>query len=180
MLFLDVVVMTSGGGPWWNYPGFELWKFVNLAVFVGVAVYIHRRLGRPIRQALRSRAERIKLELRDALAERDNALRRLQEVEARLSRLDEEVALAREQARLEADAESERIKRTTEAETTKLREQGQREIETAAKVAKQELRRFAAEQSTKLAEESIRRELTPQDDSRLIDMGVDQIGRGIH
>ena len=180
MLFLDVVMLTSGGGPWWNYPGFELWKFVNLAVFVGVAVYIHRRLGRPIRQALRSRGERIKLELRDALAERDNALRRLQEVEARLSRLDEEVALAREQARLEADAESERIKRTTEAETTKLREQGQRDIETAAKIAKQELRRFAAEQSTKLAEESIRRELTPQDDSRLIDMGVDQIGRGIH
>lgn len=180
MLFLDVVVMTSGGGPWWNYPGFELWKFVNLGVFVGVAVYIHRRLGRPIRQALRSRGERIKLELRDALAERDNALRKLEEVEARLNRLDEEVASAREQARLEAEAESERIRRATGAETAKLTEQGQREIETVAKIAKRELRRFAAEQSVKLAEESIRRELTPEDDSRLIDTRVDQIGRGIN
>jgi F-type H+-transporting ATPase subunit b len=180
MLFFELVVMTSGGDPWWNYPGFELWKFVNLAVFVCIAVYIHRRLGRPIRQALRARGERIKLELRDALLERDRALRKLEEVEARLSRLDEEVALAREHARLEADAESERIRSSTEAETAKLREQGQREIETAAKIAKQELRRFAAEQSIKFAEESVRRELTPEDDSRLIDTRVDQIGRGIH
>ena len=174
------MVTTSGGDPWWNYPGFELWRFVNLAVFVGVAVYIHRRLGRPIREAFRSRGERIKLELREALAERDSALRKLEEVEARLSRLDEEVAATREQARLEADAESERIKRSTEAETAKLREQVQREIESAAKIAKQHLRQFAAEQSIKLAEESIRQELTPQDDGRLIDMRIDQIGRGIN
>lgn len=180
MLILNAVVMTSEGAPWWNYPGFELWKFVNLAVFVGVAVLIHHRLGRPIRQALRSRAERIKLELKTALAERDNALRKLKEVEARLSRLDEEVASVAEQAGSEAEAESERIKRSTEAEMAKLREQGQREIETAAKIAKQELRRFAAEQSIKLAEESVRRELTAEDDIRLIDMRVDQIGRGIH
>ena len=35
--------------PWWfNYPGLELWKFLNLAIFVAVMIYILRR---PISEA---------------------------------------------------------------------------------------------------------------------------------
>lgn len=181
MSFFEAVVLSSNeGSSWWNYPGFELWKFVNLTIFVGAALYLHRRFGRPVREALRSRRERIKLELRDALVERDQALSRLAEVEARLTRLDEEVSSVREQAQLEADAERERIERSTEAEMAKLRQQGQKEIERAAKVARQELRLFAAQQSIKLAEDSIRQELRPEDDTRLISRNVDQIGRDIH
>lgn len=28
---------------WWDYPGFELWKFVNLAIFVIALVFAMRK-----------------------------------------------------------------------------------------------------------------------------------------
>ena len=58
----------------------------------------------------------------------------------------------------------------------KLREQARREIESAAKAARAELRQFAAEQSVRLAEEMIRREIRPEDDARLVKEYVEELG----
>ena len=58
----------------------------------------------------------------------------------------------------------------------KLKESAQREIESATKVAKQELREFVSQQSLKMAEETIRREIRPDDDARLIGVSVEQLG----
>ena len=75
-----------------NYPGLELWKFVNLAIFIIVAIYLHSRFGRPISEALRARGEGIKLELQRAREEKAQALAKLAEVEARIQRMDDEVS----------------------------------------------------------------------------------------
>jgi F-type H+-transporting ATPase subunit b len=172
-LVFSLALAEEGTVPWWNYPGVEAWKFVNLFIFVLVAIYILRR---PLSDALKGRRERIREELRKAQQERDRALAELQEMEAKLSRLDDEVAAIRQQADAEAVAERERLTRETEAELAKLKEASQREIERAGKTAKQELREFAARQSLKLAEEAIRREIRPEDDARLIGLSVDQLG----
>jgi F-type H+-transporting ATPase subunit b len=161
--------------PYLDYPGFEAWKFVNLAIFVGAMVYILTRkvnLG----EAFRTRRENIKSELARAQQERDAAVAKLKEVEERLARLDAEVAEIQERSKREAADERERIARSTETEITKLSEQAQREIESAGKVAKHELRRYTAEQSVRLAEEMIRREMRPEDDARLIDSNIRELG----
>ena len=155
----------------------ELWKFVNLLVFIVLALYLHRRFGRPIREALRSRGEGIKRELLRARAERDQALAKLAEVESRFASLDAEVATVRERARAEADAEQQRIRAATEEEIAKTREQAKREIENAGKAARHELRRFAAETSVRLAEEILEREIGPEDDARLTKLSVQELGR---
>ena len=160
--------------PWWlNYPGFEAWKFVNLGIFVLALIYFLRR---PIGEALRARREGIRRDLMRAQEERNAALAKLEEVEARLAGLDAEVAIVREQASREAEAERERIKRTTEDDARKLREQAQREIESAGKAARQELRRYAAEQSVQLAEQMIRRDMRPEDDARLVSLEIEELG----
>ena len=171
------LLSIEDGSVWWNYPGFELWKFVNLLVFVAAGIFLHQRFGKPLSEALRSRREAIKRELLKAQHERDQALAKLAEVEARLERLDSEVSTIRDRSKAEADAERARIERATEAEMAKLRQQAQKEIEVAAKAASQELRRFAAQQSLSLAEETIRREIRPEDDSRLIDLNLEELGR---
>jgi F-type H+-transporting ATPase subunit b len=171
-----MVLLLSGEGdvaPWWNRPGLELWKFFNLFLFVGALVYILRR---PVSDALRARREGIRRELMRAQEERDAANAKLEEVTARLSRLDEEVASVREQSRREAEEERERIRRATDEETEKLREQARREIESAGKAARHELRLFAAEQSVRLAEEMIRRDIRPEDDQRLVNRQVEELG----
>ena len=173
-LFINIFSPAEGeAAPWWNIPSFEVWRWVNLLIFVGLFIYILRR---PVSEALRARREGIRRELMRAQEERNAALAKLEEVKARLSRLDEEVKTVREQSEREAAEERERISRSTEEETRKLREQSQREIESAGKAARAELREFAAEQSVRLAEEMIRRDIKPEDDARLVNLRVEELG----
>lgn len=163
--------------PWLNYPGLELWKFVNLLLFVVCALYLHRRFGRPVREALRSRGERIKHELARAQEERDVAVAKLAEVETRFADLDAEITAIKERAKLEGEAERERIRLATDEEISRIRDQAKREIESAGKAARHELRRFAAAESVRLAEEILRVEISPDDDARLTSKGVRELGR---
>ena len=69
-LFAEGGHSTSGGGftAWWhtnaepylNYPGFEAWKFINLAIFVAVMVYL---LKKPLSKAFKAKREQIRAEL---------------------------------------------------------------------------------------------------------------------
>jgi F0F1-type ATP synthase membrane subunit b/b' len=163
--------------PWWNYPGLELWKFLNLTLFILIGLYLHRRFGRPIREALRARREGIKTELENARQERDLAYAKLAEVEARFEKLDAEVASIREKARAEAEAESQRLQAATEQELARIRENAKRELESAGKVAKHELRKFAAQESVRIAEEILAREIKPEDDVRLTTLNLQELGR---
>ena len=174
--FILYTVAAEGSTPWWDYPGFELWKFLNLAVFLVAAWYLHRVLGRPISEALRTRKETIKRELARAREERDSALKQLEKVETRLQGLQNEVAAIRQKARAEAQAESERMRVETEAELTRLRLNAQREIEMAGKAAVTELRKFAAELSVKRAEELIRSDINTEDELRLVRAGTRSLG----
>src|SRR3990172_3211622 len=177
-MFVTLLVfeaLEEGGIPWWmNYPGLELWKFVNLFVFLGFGIYLLRR---PLSDALHNRREQIKRELIKAREERDAALAKLAEVEGRLVNLAAAVDAIREKAKAEAAAERLRILRATEMEMSKLREDARREIEIAGKAARQELRAFAAAESVRMAEELIRREIRPEDDTRMISESVEELGR---
>lgn len=172
-ILLFAQATADGAHPWYNYPGFEVWKFVNLFLFVGAAILILRK---PIGSSMRARRESIRKELMRAQEERNAALVKLDEVNARLARLDDEVAVLRTQAQTEAAAERERIARSTEDDARKLREQAQREIERAGKSARLELRRYAAEQSVALAEGLIKRDLRADDDERLMHGYIEELG----
>lgn len=148
-------------------------KLVNLLLFVGLMFYFLRR---PIIDAFRGRQASIRSELMRAEEERAAAEARLQEVEGRLARLDVEVEAIRANARKDAAEESARVAVATEAEIKKIREQARREIESAAKAARAELRTFTAEQSVRLAEEMIRRDIRPEDDAQLAREYVEELG----
>lgn len=148
-------------------------KVVNLLLFTGILIYILRR---PLGQAFRDQRENIRRELMRAQEERNAALSKLEEVEGRLALLDSEVESIRAQAQRDAAEERARIERATEDEIRKIREQSQREIESAAKAARASLRAYAAEQSVRLAEEIIRRDIRPEDDARLVGEYVEELG----
>lgn len=182
MMFLSFIIgnalLAFAGAEetrWWDYPGFELWKFVNLAVFVAALVYIMIRKAK-LGEVFKARSETIKQQLSRAQQERDAALAKLKELEERLSTIDIEVATIKEHAEREAADERERIAGETQAEISRLSGQALREIENAGKVAKKELRQYAAEQSVRLAEELVRREMKPEDDARLIANNIAELG----
>jgi len=159
---------------WYNYPGLELWKFANLAIFTGLLIYILRK---PISQALQSRRGAIQQELITAQNERDQALARVAEADSMLSGLDDDVRKVQEQAREEVTSERQRITASTEREIEKLKQQAQREMETADKLARKELREFLAEKSVQMARESIRTQIRPEDDTALIRENIGELRR---
>ena len=64
------VLVAAAEPPWWDYPGFELWKFINLGIFVLVLVYVLTKKVK-LGEAFRSRRENIKSELAKARQERE-------------------------------------------------------------------------------------------------------------
>lgn len=175
LISLVIFAAEEGANSQSLLPDLQTWaRIVNLILFVGVMIYLLRRLG--LGASLDARREGIRRDLMRAEEERNAALAKLEEVDARLGRLDAEVEAIRAQAQQEAAEERARIEHATDADARKLREQAQREIDSAAKVARAQLRSFAAEESVRLAEEMIRREIRPEDDVRLVEDYVEELG----
>jgi len=170
-----MLLLASGEWmEWFNYPGLELWKFLNLAIFTAAGIYVLRR---PISQALLARRESIQQEIVAAQTERERALAQVSEADAMLSKLDNDVLAVHEQARKEAEAERQRLATSTAREIEKLKQQASREIETADKVARKELRQFLAKRSIELARESVRSQMRPEDDTLLIKENIGELRR---
>lgn len=169
---------SSGGftqiwNDYFNRPGFEAWKFINLAIFVGLMVYL---LKKPLSDTFRVKREEIRADLIKAEEEKQAALQKLTESEAKLARLNSDVSTVRERARQEATAEATRITEQTDTEINKLREQATNEIARTSKQAKTELRKFSAEESIRLAEEMIKNKINSEADAKIVKAGIESIG----
>jgi F-type H+-transporting ATPase subunit b len=158
---------------WYNVPGFESWKFLNLGIFILILFYL---LKTPLSSAFKAKREQIRAELIKAQQERDAALKKLEDIEGRLAMLDSEVAAIKEKSRADAEAEKVRVAAQTETDIAKIREQAQNEINRAGQQAKRELRRFSAEESIRLAEEMLRRQVGADTDNKLVKAGIDKLG----
>jgi ATP synthase F0 subunit b len=157
--------------PWWRQPW---WRPINLLIFLIFLVYLLVKKLR-VGQVFDNRAATIVKELEQARRDKEEAQRRLAEVEARFARLDEEVAGIRAEAEREAAREAERIRQSATADAEKIRLTAQREIDGAMKSARTELRAFVAEQSVALAETMIRRDIRPEDNQRLLSRYMDEL-----
>lgn len=170
------MLLLAGEGwmEWLNYPGLEAWKFLNLAIFTTAAIYVLRR---KINEALLARSHSIQQELVAAQLEREKALAKVAEADTLLSRLDDDVRVVHEQARQEAESERQRLAAATAREIEKLKQQAQREMERADKLARKGLREYLAKRSVELARESVRNQLLPEDHTRLIKENIGELRR---
>jgi len=148
-----------------NYPGLEIWKFADLAIFLAVVIFI---LKTPLNRLLATRAESIRKQIVEAQQDRDRASEELSEAETKVGRLDREVENVQRQAREEAELERKRQTAAAEHEMQRLRAQADRELELAHKTARRELQRFLASRSIEVAREAVSNQLRPEDDVRLI------------
>ena len=140
-------------------------KAFNLILFIGVLYLLVRK---PAREFFAARLAEVRATLDRAAKEKAEAEAKMNELNARLSRLDTEIAAIRTQAQQEAAAERVRLEAEAKADAEKLRATAQREIEGAKQAALVQLREFAANKAVELAEQQIRSELTPQDDALLL------------
>ena len=156
-----------------NYPGFELWKFINLGLFVYFLVYVAKK---PLTDAFKAKRDVIRAELIKAEEEKQAALSKLTGVEAKLVGIDSEKAAIMKNARVEVDLEKNRLAEQGASEASKLAAQADGEVARLGAVARIQLRRFAVDESLRLAEEKLVASVDSNTDSRLIKSGIQAIG----
>jgi F-type H+-transporting ATPase subunit b len=172
---------SSGGGSgfdhFWetyiNNPSFPLWKFFNLAVFVGLMVYL---LKKPLSETFKAKREEIRTELIKAEEEKQAALAKLTEIEVKSAGLENEKNNIRLKAQVEADNEVRRIAEQTETDIAKMRNQADNEVSRMKQQAQGELRKFSAEESVRLAEKLIKEKLGSSSDAQIVKAGIENLG----
>ena len=123
--------------------------------FLLIVFLIYWFARKSVPAAMRARTESIQRALEEARIASQDASRRLAEIEARLSRLDTEIAQMQTQSEKEAEAEEARIKQAAEEDIRKVVRAAEQEIAAAAKLARRELAVHAADLAVALARKQI-------------------------
>jgi F-type H+-transporting ATPase subunit b len=147
-------------------------KVVNFAILGGVLFYF---LKTPIATYLASRATHIRQDLVTASEVRATATAQLTEIERKMQALPAELEALKAQGAADVKAEQARIAQAAAAERERLIAQTRREIESRLRIARRQLTEHAAELAVKIAEERIKRTITPDDQLRLVDRYAAQL-----
>jgi F-type H+-transporting ATPase subunit b len=120
----------------------RIFEGINFVILMAAVLWFALR---KLPTTLRNRAERIQRELAEARSASEEARRRLDAVEQRLSRLDQEIAAIQAQAERETVAEEQRLQAVLEEEKRKIVEAASREVAAIGANAQRQLKVLAAE-----------------------------------
>jgi F-type H+-transporting ATPase subunit b len=143
--------------------------------FAGIALVFYLLVKAKVPQAFRDRTATIQKSIKEAQAASADATRRLSDIEARLAKLDTEVAEIRTAAEREAAAEEERIRQAAEEDKQKVVQAVETEITAIARNARRELKTYAASLAVDMASRKIR--VDEPTDHALVHEFVDQLGK---
>ncbi len=148
------------------------WPTANFIIFIGILYYF---FNKPFTEYLSGRSATIRKDLVEAAELRNNANAQLAAIDQKLQALPGEVTALRARGADEIKAEEQRIATAAAADRERLLEQTRREIDLQVRLAKKEILEHAADLSVQLATERIRKEVTPDDQARLVDRYLDQV-----
>ena len=179
LLFSEAVVHGTESGfarfynEYINITGFELWKFLNLGLFVAIMVYL---LKKPLGAAFKAKREVIRAELIKAEEEKRAAVAKLTAAEAKIAQLETEKQNILTRAKAEAEADAKRIADAAELEAERLRRQTEQDLARIETLKRLELRRYSAEESVRIAEAKLRSQIDAGIDARLVTANIQEIG----
>ena len=155
-------------GSIWGFVG----KIVNFTLLVGTLVYFLRA---PLSTYLTTRGTQVRADLDAAEAMKRSAADQIEQMEAKLKALPRELDELKARGQAEIAAEEARIRELAEAERVRLVEQASREIDQQVRMAQRALIEHAANLSVSVAEQKIKRDITSDDQVRLVKAYLDQV-----
>jgi F-type H+-transporting ATPase subunit b len=147
-------------------------RVVNFAILAGTLVYLLRS---PLRTYLADRSAHIRSDLVSAAQMKESAAKTLAEIDRQMAALPGELEALRTRGAQEIAAEEARILAAAAAERDRLLQQARREIDLQVKVAERELVTHAADLAVGVASERIKKNITDEDQKRLVDRYVQQL-----
>ncbi len=150
-----------------------LWRTTN---FAGLAFILVFFLKKPFADGLNSRRDGIKDQLESLESRKAEAEQMYKEAEAKLARLDDEVNAIITEAVKQGEAEKAKIITDAERNAGDIKRQAEMAVAHELAEAKTRLRGEIAEQAVLLAEELVRKNIQPADQSRMVELSLDKVG----
>lgn len=150
-----------------------LWRTTNFAGLVFILVFFLRK---PFADGLSSRRDGIKDQLEALESRKAEAEQLYKEAEAKLARLDDEVNGIITEAVKQGEAEKEKIIADAERNAGDIKRQAEMAVAHEIAEAKTRLKGEIAEQAVLLAEELVKKNIQPADQSRMVELSLEKVG----
>lgn len=157
---------------YFGIPGWIL-KLANMALFIGVLVYFVKG---PVSKAFADRSEAIRRANEEARERRVRADQMAGEIQARLAAIEAEVRAIHERAEAEGERQKRELVAAAEAESQKILAVARNEVDNRLKHARTELTAYAGQLAAERAEQILREKITEQDQRRLFQDSLQQVG----
>ncbi len=165
----------EGGEAPKTYLGIPGWvlKLFNMLLFLGLLGWW---IAKPVKSAFASRGEQIRREQEEAKQRRTKADQMASDIQARLTQIEQEVRAIRERAEADGKKQREELVAAAEAEAAKILQAARNEVDNRLKSARQELTEYAGQLASERAEGILREKITPDDQKKLFDESLREVG----
>ncbi len=157
------------GVNWKDY----IYRIINFIVLV---ILLIKFLRKPLNEFLEKRHFKVKEELRKARELSEAAEKIFQEAQRRLASMDEEIQAIREQMLKEVEKEKQRLLKEAERKAAVMKAQAEQELMEEIAQLKRKLREEISLEALALAEKLIQKSITRDDQKKLIDGYIHQLG----
>ncbi len=149
------------------------WRVLN---FIALMIILVKFGAKPIASALGGRQTTIKNELEDLETRRDEAEKQYREFEAKLATVEKDIDRIVEKAVAQAEVEKAKIIEKAEQAVDDMKRQAEQSIQNEIVEARRDLKNDVADQAAVMAEELIVKNLTPEDQVKIIENYLDKVG----
>ncbi|MDP6656318.1 MAG: ATP synthase F0 subunit B [SAR324 cluster bacterium] len=160
----------SGGSSSMDF----IWKVVNVVV---LAAIIYKFAKKPVAAALGSSAESAKKVIDDARNAEEKISADLSEMHSKIAGLEKEALEMVEAAKKDAEDAKARIVEEGKLEIQRMKEQASFALKQEQRKAEDDLRRWIAEESVKLAEGTLKKEMNQNEQKKLVKNFMDQLNQ---
>lgn len=155
-------------------PAGQIFRWLNFAIVFGGIAFLITKYGGSF---FKSNAKAIAASIHEGTAAKEEADRQLQEMDAKIAHLDQDVTEIRETARRDSAAETERLTTSAKIEIEKIETAARAELGAAERAARQELRVIAASMAINGAGSLVSSRMNKDVRSRLLRAFLADLGR---
>ena len=152
-----------------------LYRFINFALLIIILFVAIRKSG--LKDSLAGRIDEIKQRLEDLRKEKEEAETKYQDIEKELRDFEAKKKEIIEQFQNEGQAEKERIIAEANERAKQIVKQAELTIQQEMQSAKDRLRREVMELAAGKAQEIIAKDMTDEDQDRLVDEFIERVGK---
>ena len=173
-VFTSAMAYAAGGGEgdsraqWIDFG----WRMLNFVILVG---FLYWATAKKAREFFAGRRENIKTTLAEAIAEKEEAERKFNEYSVRLEKATEEMNSIIETIKAQGLVEKEKIIEDARKTAEKIKEDAKMRIEQEFKAAVSELRLEAVQLSVQMAEEVLKKNITPEHHQYMVKDYLDKV-----